>query len=279
MSRRSYLLPLGALLLAFLGTALLQARAEAEETYLWTFDNKAGDTEKFRTYIKITGKTADGSGEFNLNINSASKHTYKDVSADGAATYEQLDEKFEGTFNGMPLPFKPEETKPVTLVRGKNGIFVKRTNPGVSLADAYREKSLLVLQSLPAPEKPVKIGESWTATMPNPMLKSKIVTATSTLVGTEKVLGQDALKISLKMDFPSALDATENEIIHLDETYDIDAKTHQLLRARYTIQNPVLPFPKGKSRALVFVTRIITGVNEAVDPDEAKWVGAEKTEK
>src|SRR5271165_6405090 len=97
------LLPLGALLLSLPGTALLQAGARAQDAYIWTFDNKPGDVEQFRTYIRITGKTADASGDINITTRSSSKHTYKDVSADGVATYEQFDEKFEATFNGMPI--------------------------------------------------------------------------------------------------------------------------------------------------------------------------------
>jgi hypothetical protein len=270
---------MAALLCALTGGALLQTQAYAQDTYIWTFDHKTGETERFRTYIKITGKTADASGAIDLALKSASKHEYKDVSADGFAVFEQSDEKREIVFNGMPIAVKLEAAKPVTLTLGKNGIYTKRVNPNVDMATAYREKSLLALQSLPAPEKPVKVGDAWTTVMANPMLKGKMITATSTLVATEKVLGLDALKINLKMEFPSAIDAMENEIVKLEETYYLDAKTHQLLQARYTIKNPVMPFPVGKTEARVFVTRVVANVNEKEDPQEIKLIGVEKTDK
>ena len=273
MHLRSNLLPLTALLAALMASALPPARAQ--DSYIWSFDHKTGETERFRTYIKITGKTADASGNIDIVLKSASKHDYKDVSTDGSAVFEQLDETRETTINGMPIPFKTGAVKPVTLTVGKNGIYTKRVNPNVDLASAYREKALMALQSLPAPDKPVKAGESWTTVMPNPMLKNKTITVNSTLVGTEKVLGADALKIDLKMDFPSAIDPSDNEIVKLEETYYLDVKTHQLLQARYTIKNPVMPFPVSKCEAKAFVTRVVANVNEKADPEEIKMIGAE----
>jgi hypothetical protein len=255
---------------------LLPVHSKADDAYIWTFDYKKGTSERFRTHIKITGKTADGTGDIDITTMSVSKHTYIDVAPDGAATYEQLDEKSEVKFNGTALPDKPDERKPVTLIRGKNGVYLKRSTPGADLATTFREKSLLALMSLPVPEKPVKIGESWTSVIPNAMLRNKTITATSTLVGIEKILGRDALKISLKMEFPVALNPRENEVVALEETYYLDAATHVLLRARYTIKNPVLPFQTSKAEALVFVTQVLPGVNETEGPEEESSVGVEK---
>ena len=99
MHLRSRLLPMAALLCVLAGGALVQTQAHAQDTYIWTFDHKTGDTERFRTYIKITGKTADASGNIDLSLKSASRHEYKDESADGVAVFEQSDEKREIVFN------------------------------------------------------------------------------------------------------------------------------------------------------------------------------------
>jgi len=279
MPRRSRLLPAAGLLISLAGAPLLQVRAHAQGPYIWTFDHKTGETERFRTYIKITGKTADSSGDIVLSLKSSSKHEYKDVSADGTAVFEQSDESREIVFNGMPIAFKPAETRPVTLTVGKNGIYIKRANPNVDLGTAYREKSLLAITSLPAPETPVRVGESWTTVMPNPMLKNKMITVTSTLASVERVLGVNALKINLKMEFPYTIDPSDNEVVKVDETYYLDATTHQLLQARSTIKNPVMPFPVGKVQADSFVTRVVAGVNEKADPDENKLIEAVPTGK
>jgi hypothetical protein len=275
----SRLLPLGALLLSLSGAALLPTGAGAQETYLWTFDHKVGETERFRTQIEISGHSTDGKNAIEITLKSASKHEYKEVGADGNAIFEQTDEKRETVFNKMPIAFKPEEYKPVLLTVSRAGLYLKRINPNVDLGSAYREKSLLALMSLPAPDKPVKIGDSWTSVIPNPMLRSKTIMVTSTLAGVEKVLGSDALKINLKMEFPSTLDAQENEIVKMEETYYLDVKTHQLLRARYTIKQPVLPFPVGKVEARAVVSRVVPGVNETEDPEEAKLIGVESVAK
>jgi hypothetical protein len=267
-------MPIGAMLISLAGASLLSLPARAQDTYSWTFVNKTGDTEKFRTYIKLSGTSPDGATAITMTTKSASTHTYKDVSADGAATYDQLDDSSDTVINGMAIPDKPENHKPVTMVRGKDGVFVSRTATEPP-SFARTSKCLVILMSLPVPDKPVKVGDSWTSTIPNALLKNKTLQVTSTLVGTEKVLGRDALKISLKMEFPSANFAADNEIVHMDETYYIDAKTHELLRARYTVKNAVLPFPTGKNESQAFVTRVIAGVNDKPDPDEEKMLGAE----
>ena len=106
--------------------------------------------------------------------------------------------------------------------------------------------------------------------MPNPLLKNKIISASSTFQGTEKVLGLDALKVELKMDFPSAFGADDSETIHLLATYYLDTKTHHLLRASYVIKNAILPFPAKNIEARIYLSLLVPGQNDTEDPEGEK---------
>lgn len=274
-SRR--LLAVGALVTLFAAAAPRTGNAQdsTQATYLWTFDYKQGDVEKFRTRIKIVGKMADGSGDITVAINSVSRHETKDVSADGAAVYDQIDEQRDVAVNGKAVPVKTDQIKPVTITLGKNGLMTKRVNP--SDTGTRPDKVLVMIQSLPAPDKPVKVGDTWKTDIPNVLLHNKTVTVTQTLAGVEKVLGTDALKIRLQMDIPTSLYPGPEDTIKLQETYYLDAKTHRLLRAVYSIQNPLLPVPGTSFVAHTVVSRIVPGVNDHEDADAEKLLTTDPT--
>jgi hypothetical protein len=271
-SRR--LLAAGALVAMVAAATPRQADAQdaSAGTYLWTFDYKQGDVEKFRTHIKIAGKMADGSGDVALAINSVSRQETKDVSADGTSTYDQIDEQRDAAVNGKAVAVKMDQVKPVTITLGKNGLMLKRVNP----ADTSRpDKVLVVIQSLPAPDKPVKVGDTWKTEIPNVLLHNKTVVVTQTLAGVEKVLGLDALKIRLQVDIPTSLYPSADDTIKLQETYYLDAKTHHVLREVYSIKNPLLPIPGIGFVAHVVVSRVVPGVNDQQDDEGVKLLTAD----
>lgn len=261
------------LLLSLLAPATSARAQEAAAAGLsWAFSFQKGQVDRFRTYIRITGRQADDSGDIKILIKSASRHEVKEVTPDGVATWDQIDEKAEAVINGMPVPSNPER-KPVAITFGRNGWLTKRVNPNVPPSERS-ERAVPLLQSFPTPDRPVKAGESWKVEMPNPLMRGKTVTVTSTLMGVEKVLGIDALKVLVKMDFPTTYGAQENDIAHVEETYYLDAKTFQLLRASYVIKNPLLPFPAAHVEARILVSRIVAGANEKEDPDGEKLLAA-----
>ncbi len=239
------------------------------EAYKWSFQWKKGDTERFRTYIKISGRAADDTGDLVIALRSESRHEVRDVAADGTVTYDQSDDSRQTSINGMPIPDKPSMRKPITITVAPNGLMVKRVNPAADPFDRS-EKSVPVIQSIPAPDQPVKIGDTWKSEFPNPLLKNKTVVATSTLIGAEKLLGVDALKVRMEMSFPSTFGATEAEIVHVQVTYHLDPKSGQLLRGVYLVRNPMLPIPGKNMEARVFVSRIVPGQNDKDDPDGEK---------
>ena len=247
----------------------------ADETYSWTFQFKPGQVDRFRTYLKLTGQQVDDSGPISLGIKSASRHDIKDVNADGVATWEQLDEQSETFLDGKALDKKTTGFKPVTITFGKNGLMLTRVNPAADMFDRS-QKSVPAIQSMPVPDKPVKVGESWTSKVANQTLKNTVIDVKSTLVGVEKVLGVDALKIQVEFKFPTTFGAMESEIVKVQETYYLDAKTYQLLRASYTIKDPMLPFPGKELVARVLVSRVVPGVNDANDPEGEQLLAAKK---
>lgn len=249
------------------------AQAAQTSTPGWTFVYKKGEELRFRTYIRLTGRTPDDAGDVKLTVKSTSKNTTKEVLPEGTVIWEQLDEPGgAATLNGMALPVE-EEPKPVTITFTKLGTISKRLNPAADPAD-QSQRILPTLSSFPVPPMGVKPGDSWKTELPNPMLKNRQFTATSTFVGNEKVLGIDCLKVELTMAFPTMFGQTEKEFLQHTETYWLDASTRQLIRGSYTTKNPVLPFPVKSAVVTALVSRIVPGQNDKEDPEGVKILAA-----
>ena len=148
----------------------------------------------------------------------------------------------------------------------KVGTVTKRVNPSADPAD-LTQKLLPLFGALPVPPAGVKPGDVWKTELPNPMLKNKLVSVSSTFVGNEGVLGLDCLKVQVAMTFPTAYGLKESEYLQFTETYWLDAKTRQLIRASFRAKNAMLPFPAKNVEANALTTRIIGGQNEMSDPD------------
>ncbi|MFM7322043.1 MAG: hypothetical protein ACKO5K_11045 [Armatimonadota bacterium] len=254
------------------------AAAIAQDTYSWVWSQKVGDALKFRTYVRITARQADNSGDIVITTRSESRHDYKAVAEDGTITYEQLDEKAEAILNGAPIPPAAAGPKPVTITLGKNGVMAKRVNPAADPFDRS-QKSIIALMAMPAPPKPVAVGESWKTDIPNPLMKGKIITITSTLVGIEKVLGKDAIRVKQESTFPSVFGADENETLVVKGEYWLDAADKSLLKMSYNVKNPVLPFPAAKIQSIGLVHRIVPGVNDKEDAEGEKLYFQPKADK
>ena len=262
------LLATGALLALVVPFTQAQAPTTAATQVVpgWTFEHKAGEVLRYRTYIRITGRTPDDSGELDLKIQSTSKNTTKELTPEGNVIWEQLDDPGStATLNGMALP-PAEELKPVTVTFGKNGVVLKRVNPAADPAD-QTQRLLPLLSSQPVPPVGVKAGDSWKTELPNPMLKNKIVTINSTLVGNETILGIDCLKVQVQATFPTAYGISEKEWLQFTETYYLDAKTRQLVRSQFVMKNAMLPFPAKSLEAQAMTSRIIEGKNDMSDPE------------
>ena len=240
----------------------------AVEVAPWTMVYAKGEAPRFRTYIKIDGRNLDDTADLKIRLRSTSSNTVKDVTEAGVAQWDQLDLTRDLAINGTAIALT-DTPKPVAVTFGSGGLMGKRVNPGSDPFDPA-EKSIALLSSYPAPTVAVKVGDSWKSTAPNPLLKNRQVTFVSTLLGTEKVLGLDAVKVKVQLDFPTAYGTDEADIAHLDGTYWLDAKTHQLLRLIYTVKNALLPFPSKNVVAITYCSRIVAGQNDKDDPEGEK---------
>ena len=240
-------------------------------TYSWTVNFTKGEAPRYRTYIKISGRQADESGDVLITTRGESKHDVKDVLPDGTATYEQLDTLNAATFQNMPLPADKKPPVPVVITYSKAGIMVKRVNPAADPFDRS-QKGIPNLMCIPAPVAPVKVGESWKAEVPNLLVKGQKISITQTLVAAEKVMGVDCLKLTAKYDFPTTYGAQESEISKVDSTIWIEVKTGQVFKIVNTTINPLLPFPAAKVTSTAITTKIVAGQNDKEDADGEKLI-------
>ena len=240
-------------------------------TYSWTVNFTKGEAPRYRTYIKISGRQADESGDIIITTRGESKHDVKDVLPDGTATYEQLDTLNAATFQNMPLPADKKPPVPVVITYSKAGIMVKRVNPAADPFDRS-QKGIPNLMCIPAPVAPVKVGESWKSEVPNLLVKGQKISITQTLVAAEKVMGVDCLKLTAKYDFPTTYGAQESEISKVDSTIWIEVKTGQVFKIVNTTINPLLPFPAAKVTSTAITTKIVAGQNDKEDADGEKLI-------
>lgn len=277
---RKHLLFVSALLLAATSPSRAQDVKPAEppatavpapavvELAPWTMVYKKGEAPKFRTYIKADGRNIEDTADIKIRLRSTSSNTVKEVSEAGVAQWDQLDLTRDMVINITAFTLT-EAPKPVAVTFAPNGMMTKRVNPGSDPFDPS-EKSLALLSSYPAPTVAVKTGDSWKTTVPNPLLKNRQVTFNSTLLGTEKVLGLDTVKVKIQLDFPTAYGDDPGDTAHLDGTYWLDATTHQLVRLSYTVKNSLLPFASKNVVATTYVSRIVAGQNDKEDPEGEK---------
>jgi hypothetical protein len=240
-------------------------------TYSWTVNFTKGEAPRYRTYIKISGRQADESGDVLITTRGESKHDVKDVLPDGTATYEQLDTLNAATFQNMPLPADKKPPVAVVITYSKAGIMVKRVNPAADPFDRS-QKGIPNLMCIPAPVAPVKVGESWKSEIPNLLVKGQKISITQTLVAAEKVMGVDCLKLTAKYDFPTTYGAQESEISKVDSTIWIEVKTGQVFKIVNTVVNPLLPFPAAKVTSTAITTKIVAGQNDKEDADGEKLI-------
>ena len=240
-------------------------------TYSWTVNFTKGEAPRYRTYIKISGRQADESGDVLITTRGESKHDVKGVLPDGTATYEQLDTLNAATFQNMPLPADKKPPVPVVVTYSKAGIMVKRVNPAADPFDRS-QKGIPNLMCVPVPVAPVKVGESWKTEIPNLLVKGQKISITQTLVAAEKVMGIECLKLTAKYDFPTTYGAQESEISKVDSTIWIEVKTGQVFKIVNTVVNPLLPFPAAKVTSTAITTKIVAGQNDKEDADGEKLI-------
>lgn len=257
----------GALLLglsAFVAGAKAQGpgAAKDDQTYAWTFKYDKGETIKYRLNYVYTG------AKFKTTIRSVDRYEVKSVNAKGESTILDTPESQVVVDNGHEIPDNPEDRQVVIKVLDRRGLVVKQElkNP-----DAGTETINLIgimTNARPIPDTPVKAGDSWKTELDNLLLPGKKIIVTSTLVGVEKVLGIDTLKIKRQMTIPTTPD--EKDPLKLDSTYNVDPRMGHLVRDNFTLENYETFRADGKVRVKITaeITKILPGVNDKDDATE-----------
>lgn len=209
----------------------------------------AGDTYTFNThptkgyeatYVEKVELTLSGSAivQTDKRID-----TYTEVNPDGSMVVKSLSEDVKATINGQEVPI-PEQPA-VTITSDPAGIATK-VEGGPPDPNIFR---IIDLSVLLAPEKPVKVGDSWTRTIPtNKTTGAPAFTATYKVMGTEKIGTWNTVKVQTTIaETEGTTKASATGFQWVDPTNDVTIKTD------FTIKN--LPLPQGAADATITATR------------------------
>src|SRR5262249_20327876 len=229
---------LGGLALTGLIPAAQARQGGNENAYIWTYQYTKGTTVRLRGRLDLSGdfkqNTPDGkevTEAVNVVIRSVNKQEVKSVSANGEATVQDTTEQYEILLNGVPPPH--DKPLPVTYTFSKTGQVLKKAitkDKKSGVPDPRVEALGFLLNEMLAPDKPIKVGDTWKTELNNRFVEGQKVTQTSTLVGMEKVVGIDALKVKVQMSVPFKPDAGEKETLKLEGAYYVDPKGGRKIR-------------------------------------------------
>jgi hypothetical protein len=211
---------------------------QAQDTtpYTWQFQYKKGTVSKYRTLLTVNGHSPDGN-QINVEVNALASQEVKEATDTGDATLVSTAEHSSVKFNGQDLPDNSASHLVITDTVSRKGLLLKHETENAPPDPLQLDKLLAVLANMPVPDQPVKIGDSWKTELDNPGVPGKKISMTSTLVGKEKVAGIDTLKIKTQLALPTADNATDQDTIKLEGTYNMDPKEGRLVRADSSIAN------------------------------------------
>ncbi len=202
-------------------SAWLMAFTPAQEEYTLKLQVKEGDTFKYRFTMEI----AFGEQSVVVSMNMTSKVVK--VDADGNIVIESSSSDGMAKFGDQEMPIPPSPATKTTFK--PNGMPIKvegGNNPDISLRMAR-------LNSHFFPEKPIKIGDKWSAEMKAegnaPALKADLE-----LVAKEKIGDQDTLKI--KFTIQEVGEKVEGGPSTLNGHVWIDPKTGMLVRMSASVK-------------------------------------------
>ncbi|HLK61659.1 MAG TPA: hypothetical protein VKU00_34250 [Chthonomonadaceae bacterium] len=264
----------GSLSFATLLTAAHARQAGNDSTYSWTYQYKKGTTVRLRGRMAITGEIkqeVNGKTEttpINVEIRSLNKQEVKSVAANGDANVQDTTEQYEIRIDNNP-PNPHDKPQPVTRTISKTGQILKQqvAREDAQAQNAQVEALSFILSEMIAPDKPIKIGETWKSELNNRFVEGQKVTQTSTLVSAEKIAGVDALKVKVQMSVPTKVNADEKYTLKLDGAYYVDPKDGRKIRADFDLENLPLSTQAGELivKASYHVAQIIPGFNDKED--------------
>lgn len=235
---RKFILPVGAVaLIAVSGIMQAQDAVPADaRTYTLTPRFEKGTVYRYQTQqsLDMKFKTGETTVGFSSGIDATLRYKVRDVKGDGVATLTALYDggKLMDVSNDVKIQPKEPDDYPRTATLDRLGKLLSLRDTGKSgrkdgqLNDLFGDTNMLVpLHFLPMPERGVKVGGTWTATLP--LLNAKedkkntekadsaaaedknAMRATLTLLGTDKIGNQETLKVKhvLTVPFEAGTDA------------------------------------------------------------------------
>lgn len=249
-------------------TGIKSARADDGTAYSWSLPRIKGEVSRYRQRAVVTGLLPDGTN-LDAHIKMINKQEVKDVKENGDALVVETVESRTIIVNGNKIPEDPSSYTIFKRTFSNTGLVLKSTVENAPAGSETLAQMSSMLRATPIPDKPVKIGDSWTTEIVNTVVPGKKVKFTSTADSIEKVAGVDTLKIKVKLTFPIQANAAEADFVKADGSYNIDPKTGRLMRSAFDVVNTLIPSPIGELKANTSsVTElIVAGVNDKEEDD------------
>jgi hypothetical protein len=194
--------------LSFLFVVPLAAWAQppSGQTYTLQAKYRAGEINRYQTAL-WTETSLPNMGKNVMNLSLTQEQKVEKVLPNGSADVLVTTTNTEGTMNDQPVAMTTDQT-PLRMRLDKRGnvtLFGKIPKEAQGLSGMFSGSSQLSSAYLPT--KPVKIGESWTATVNMPSAIGTKIPATvkSTFLRTEQIGRYQTARLRSQMTAPLAI--------------------------------------------------------------------------
>lgn len=233
-------------LLTLLAACVVQGQEPSKtgDSYLWTFQYKKNDTTHMKVLVKIVGKDSAASPEFHASIDQVIRRKVQSVNASGDAVILETIEKSQTTYEGEKQPDNAQAQSSLQGTYSKKGLILKEQtheSGGPLKMDALST----MLHETPVPDMAVKVGDSWKTETTNRMVEGQKLTISSTLIGPEKCLGVDTIKVKVEMKIPPTAGALEKDFISVEGAYNVDPQSGRMIHSEYRMSHVPFTSPTG----------------------------------
>jgi hypothetical protein len=99
------------------------------------------------------------------------------------------------------------------------------------------------------------VGENRRTDVPNSLVQGEKASVVSTIVGIEKLLSVDTVKVHVHMSIHPDVSAEDINNVIVDGYYNVDPLAGKLMHSEYTMSNVPVPIPDGAGVMRVVVKR------------------------
>ena len=235
---------------------------KADAPVTWTVKYKKNETRKYQNKATITGNA--GGMPITAVVNTTEQSMVAQVTDAGDVTISRTVLTQKITINDMELE-QPIDKDPALRTVNKNGQVVKRSAGTEDKGGDAIIRLGVLLGSVPYSEKPVKIGDSWTTEYSSEATLGRKISMTYTLVGRERMLGRDTLKI--KAAGKVAVNSDAKDLSDVSATMYLDPENGDVVSVTSKGDNIEYPTPGGPIKIAIetMTTEIIPGVNDKTE--------------